>query len=299
MKILRRVFLKRIGKNKMKIGKYTLDIINSGYFALDGGAMFGIIPKPLWQKTNPPDDLNRIKLATRNLLLTNGNRKILIDTGMGNKWDEKLKNIYAIDKTNSLEGSLNDLNFKPEDITDVLLTHLHFDHTGGSTKIKNVGGGKLVPTFPNAKYFVQKKNYEWAVNPSERDRGSYIKDNFVPLMEQGVLNFIDGEEKFDDEIEFIIINGHTFAQQLIKISDSSNTILYCGDLFPTISHIPIPYVMAYDLQPLVTVEEKKKILTKAIDENWKIFFEHDPETAFATILKDEKGFRAKEKFIVF
>ncbi|HSP89132.1 MAG TPA: MBL fold metallo-hydrolase [Ignavibacteriaceae bacterium] len=280
----------------MKIGKYSLHIINSGFFALDGGAMFGIIPKPLWQKNNPPDEVNRIKLATRNLLLVNGSRKILIDTGMGNKWDDKAKNIYAIDQKNSLEQSLNELNLKTDDITDVLLTHLHFDHTGGSTKIENE---KLVPAFPNAKYYVQKKNYEWAIKPSERDKGSYLKDSFQPLFDEGVLNFFDGEEKFDDEIDFLIINGHTFAQQLIKISDSSNTILYCGDLFPTASHIPLPYVMAYDLQPLVTVEEKKKILTQAIDENWKIFFEHDPETAFATILKDEKGFRAKEKFIAF
>lgn len=278
----------------MKIGKYTLHIINSGYFALDGGAMFGIIPKPLWQKTNPPDDANRIKLATRNLLLTNGNRKILIDTGMGDKWDEKSKSIYAVDQSNSLEGSLSEMNLKPEDITDVILTHLHFDHTGGSTKIENQ---KLIPTFPNAKYYVQKKNYEWAVYPSDRDKGSYLKNNFQPLMEEGVLIFIDGEEKFDDEIEIVIINGHTFAQQLIKISDSSNTILYCADLFPTTSHIPIPYVMAYDLQPLVTVEEKKKILAKAIEKNWKIFFEHDPETALATVMKDEKGFRVNEKMV--
>jgi len=278
----------------MKIGKYTLHIINSGYFALDGGAMFGIIPKPLWQKTNPPDEANRIKLATRNLLLTNGNRKILIDTGMGDKWDEKSKSIYAVDQSNSLEGSLSEMNLKPEDITDVILTHLHFDHTGGSTKIENQ---KLIPTFPNAKYYVQKKNYEWAVYPSDRDKGSYLKNNFQPLMEEGVLIFIDGEEKFDDEIEIVIINGHTFAQQLIKISDSSNTILYCADLFPTTSHIPIPYVMAYDLQPLVTVEEKKKILAKAIEKNWKIFFEHDPETALATVMKDEKGFRVNEKMV--
>jgi len=277
---------------KMKIGKYTLHIINSGYFGLDGGAMFGIIPKPLWQKTNPPDEANRIKLATRNLLLTDGERKILIDTGNGNKWDEKSKSIYAFDWTQNLEGSLKELNLTPSDITDVILTHLHFDHTGGSTKIES---GKLVPTFPNAKYYVQKKNYEWAIKPSGRDRGSYLKDSFQPLIEEGVLNFIDGEEKFDDEIEFVIVNGHTFAQQLVKISDSSNTILFCGDLFPTTSHIPLPYIMAYDLQPLITVEEKKKILTKAIEENWKIFFEHDPETALATVMKDEKGFRVNEK----
>ena len=276
----------------MKIGKYTLHIINSGYFGLDGGAMFGIIPKPLWQKTNPPDEANRIKLATRNLLLTDGKRKILIDTGNGNKWDEKSKNIYGFDFTNSLEGSLNNLNLAPSDITDVILTHLHFDHTGGSTKIEN---DKLIPAFPNAKYYVQKENYEWAMNPSERDKGSYLKDSFEPLMKEGVLNFIEDQEKFDDEIEFVIINGHTFAQQLIKISDSSNTILYCADLFPTTSHIPLPYVMGYDLQPLVTVEEKKKVLAKAIEESWKIFFEHDPETALASVEKNEKGFRAIDK----
>ena len=276
----------------MKIGKYTLHIINSGYFGLDGGAMFGIIPKPLWQKTNPPDEANRIKLATRNLLLTDGKRKILIDTGNGNKWDEKSKNIYGFDFTNSLEGSLNNLNLTPSDITDVILTHLHFDHTGGSTKIEN---DKLIPAFPIAKYYVQKENYEWATNPSERDKGSYLKDSFEPLMKEGVLNFIEDQEKFDDEIEFVIINGHTFAQQLIKISDSSNTILYCADLFPTTSHIPLPYVMGYDLQPLVTVEEKKKVLAKAIEESWKIFFEHDPETALASVEKNEKGFRAIDK----
>jgi glyoxylase-like metal-dependent hydrolase (beta-lactamase superfamily II) len=259
---------------------------------LDGGAMFGIIPKPLWQKTNPPDEANRIKLATRNLLLTDGKRKIIIDTGMGDKWDEKLKNIYSVDQRESLKGSLSKLSFTPSDVTDVILTHLHFDHTGGSTEIEN---GKLVPAFSNAKYYVQKKNYEWAINPSDRDKGSYIKDNFKPLMDEGVLNFIDGEEKFDDEIEFIIFNGHTFGQQLIKISDSSNIIFYCADLFPTTSHIPIPYVMGYDLQPLVTVEEKKKILTRAMEESWKLFFEHDTETATATVTKDEKGFRVKEK----
>jgi glyoxylase-like metal-dependent hydrolase (beta-lactamase superfamily II) len=277
----------------MRIGKYHLHLIDSGYFALDGGAMFGIIPKPLWQKTNPPDDANRIKLATRNILLTNENRKILIDTGMGSKWDDKSKKIYSIDQTNSLKDSLKKLNLNPSDITDVILTHLHFDHTGGSTEIEN---GKLVPTFPNAKYYVQKKNYEWAINSSERDKGSYLKDSFQPLMDEGVLKLIEGEMKFDDEIEFIILNGHTFAQQLVKLSDSTNTIFYCADLFPTTSHIPLPYVMGYDLQPLVTVEEKKNILTKAIDENWKLFFEHDPETVMATVIKNEKGFSVNEKF---
>lgn len=281
----------------MKIGKYDVHIVESGYFGLDGGAMFGIIPKPLWQKTNPADDMNRIKLATRNLLLISDSKKILVDTGMGNKWDDKNSDIYAIDQeTNSLGQSLSKINLKPEDITDVILTHLHFDHTGGSTFIKD---GKPEPLFTNATYYVQKENYKWALNPSERDKGSYIKDNFVPLKEAGVLMQIEGEKQFDDEIDFIIVNGHTFGQQLLKLSDSANTFLYCCDLFPTSSHIPLPYVMGYDLQPLVTVAEKKKILKTALDEEWKLFFEHDPETAYATLQSTDKGIRIKEKFKSF
>jgi glyoxylase-like metal-dependent hydrolase (beta-lactamase superfamily II) len=277
----------------MQIGKYKLSVVNTGYFRLDGGAMFGIIPKNLWQKTNPPDDQNRIKLATRNLLLEKDGRKILIDTGMGDKWDEKARKIYDIDqKTNSIEIALHELNLKPEDITDVILTHLHFDHTGGSTKPEK---DKLVPAFPNAKYFVQKKNFEWAMNPSERDKGSYIKENFAPLVEEGVLNLIS-DESFDDEIDFIVVNGHTFGQQLLKISDTKNTILYCCDLFPTTSHIPLSYIMGYDLQPLITVTEKKKILPVAVEENWKLFFEHDPETVLATVINTDKGFKVGEKF---
>ena len=281
----------------MKIGKYEIHYITSGYFALDGGAMFGIIPKPLWEKTNSPDSVNRIKLATRNLLLISDNRKLLIDTGMGEKWDEKSRAIYDIkqDKT-SVESQLEKLNIRSGDITDVILTHLHFDHTGGSTRYDN---GKLIPAFPNAKYYVQRKNYEWACNPSERDRGSYIKDNFVPLMKAGVLNYTSGDDDFDDEIKFVVINGHTFAQQLLKISDSSNTLLFCGDLFPTVSHIPLPYVMGYDLQPLVTVEEKKNILSYAAEENWKLFFEHDADTAIATITTTDKGYKVNEKFNSF
>ncbi|MBK6915379.1 MAG: MBL fold metallo-hydrolase [Ignavibacteriales bacterium] len=285
----------------MKIGKYKLSLFVSGYFSLDGGAMFGIIPKPLWSKTNPTDEQNRVRLATRHLILQSDNRNIIIDTGMGNKWDDKSKSIYNIDSTHELEHELEDeLELEPElnnisaaSITDVLLTHLHFDHTGGSTKIEN---GKLIPTFPNAKYYVQKKNYDWAVNPSDRDKGSYIKENFEPLMKEGVLHFINGEEQFDDEISFILVNGHTFYQQLIKISDGDNTFLFVCDLLPFASHIPLPYIMGYDLQPLVTLNEKKIILKQAVDENWKLFFYHDPEIAYATLMQTDKGIRVQEKF---
>lgn len=279
----------------MNIGKYKLYIIDSGFFALDGGAMFGIIPKTIWQKTNPSDELNRITLATRNLLLVSDSKKILIDTGMGNKWDSKSNEIYKINQNEfSLISSLKKYNFFADDITDVILTHLHFDHTGGSTKIEN---GKLIPTFPNAKYFVSKKNFDWAVNPSDKDKGSYLKENFIPLIEEGILFFTNEKEKFfDDEIELFFFNGHTFGQQLIRIFDSTNTIFYCGDFFPTSSHLHLPFVMGYDLQPLVTINEKKEFLPKAVDQNWKLFFEHDPIYSSSTIIKTEKGFKAGEKF---
>ena len=277
----------------MKIGKYNIHTVNSGYFYLDGGAMFGIIPKPLWEKTNPADEANRIKLATRNLLLVSEDKKILIDTGMGNKWSKKLIEIYKIEQDEfSLQTSLAKLSVKPENITDVLLTHLHFDHTGGSTEMIN---GKLLPAFQNAKYHVSEKNFNWAMNSSERDKGSYVNDNFLPLFENGVLYFFK-DKLFDDEIDLIEVNGHTFGMQLVKISDSANIILFCADLFPFTSHIPLPYVMGYDLQPLLTVEEKKQILPKVVDENWKLCFEHDPFYPFATVEKTETGFRVKEKF---
>jgi glyoxylase-like metal-dependent hydrolase (beta-lactamase superfamily II) len=277
----------------MQIGEYKLTVINSGYFKLDGGAMFGIIPKALWERTNPPDSLNRISLITRNLLLQKKGRNILIDTGLGNKWDKKSISIYDIEQgASSIQSELLKTGLMPEDITDIILTHLHFDHTGGSTKVEN---GKLVPAFPNARYYVQKKNLEWAMNPTEKDRGSYIRDNFMPLVEYGVLNMIDGDTKFDNNIEFIVVNGHTFGQQLIKISDAANTLLYCCDMIPTASHIPLPYIMGYDLQPLVTLAEKKKLLQKAADDNWMLFFEHDPYTTAATVTKTDKGYKAEKK----
>ncbi|MBV6422189.1 MAG: putative quorum-quenching lactonase YtnP [Ignavibacteriaceae bacterium] len=280
----------------MKIGKYKLGIINSGSFGLDGGAMFGIIPKPLWQKTNPADDVNRVRLATRNLLLESDSKKIIIDTGMGSKWDEKSKNIYAIDEMLSMNSALESKGLKAEDITDVFLTHLHFDHTGGSTFSVNA---KYQPAFPNAKYYVQKQNYEWAINPSDRDRGSYIKENFQPLMDEGLLKFTNGNSMFDDEIEFLVINGHTFGQQMIKISDGINTILFCSDLMPFISHISLPYIMGYDLQPLVTLEEKLKYLKLALDENWKLFFGHDPDFAVATVKKLNERYAVDKSFRTF
>jgi glyoxylase-like metal-dependent hydrolase (beta-lactamase superfamily II) len=280
----------------MKIGKYELNIITSGYFGLDGGAMFGVVPKPLWQKTNPPDDSNRIKLSATHLVLESANKKIIIDTGMGNKMDEKFRKIYDVDESHSMDEGLRKIGLKRDDITDVFLTHLHFDHTGGSTRIED---RKVVPAFPNAKYYVQKKQYDWAIHPSDRDKASYIKDNYVPLLEEGVLNFTYGNEQFDDEIQFIETSGHTFGQQMIKISDTSNTILFCADLIPTSSHIPLPYIMGYDLQPMETLKEKMNILPRAAEENWKLFFGHDPSIAFCSIKQTDRGVIAAERFTAF
>lgn len=277
----------------MVSGKYSIKVIESGYFALDGGAMFGIIPKPLWEKTNPADGMNRIAMAARLLLLEWENEKMLIDTGMGEKWDEKSRNIYGIDPETTLEKSLKAAGVKPEEITKVLHTHLHFDHAGGSVKEED---GKLVPAFPNAKYFVRKKNFEWGSSPSDRDRGSYIKQNFVPLMEHGVLELIDDATmEFMDGISLYEINGHTFGQQAIKISDGAQTLFFCADLIPMHAHVPLPYIMGYDLQPLVTLQEKKEVLAKASDEDWTLVVQHDPEVVAVKVERTDKGFRVKEK----
>ncbi len=279
----------------MTIGKYTLHQIDSGFFALDGGAMFGIIPKPLWTKTNIADDRNRIKLTTRNLLLVNDSRKILIDTGMGQKWDKKSKDIYAIDQTESeLTNSLQFLGIEPEDITDVLLTHLHFDHTGGSTVLRN---NKLEPAFPNASYYVQEQNFEWAQHSTERDKGSYIKENFEILAKEGLLKVLKGNvEKLDEEISIVRVNGHTRGQQLFHLHDSSTNLLYCADILPTAGHLPLQYIPGYDLQPLITLQERKLLWKKAAEEDWFLFLEHDPENCCIKIESTEDGYLVAEQY---
>ncbi len=277
----------------MQIGNYTLTSINTGTFALDGGAMFGVVPWVFWSKTNPPDERQRITLAARCLLIRGEGRTILVDTGNGNKWNSKLKDIYRLDNSvHTLEDSLATAGVKPEDVTDVILTHLHFDHCGGSTQIvKN----KLVPTFPNAAHYVQKAHWELSQNPTDRDRASFMRDDFQILREQGMLKFVEGEQEIFPGISVLVCNGHTMAQQLPKISDGKNTLLFLCDLVPTTSHIPFPYIMGYDLRPLTTLEEKKRILPQAEAEGWTLFFEHDSETVAVKLQKTEKGYSIKEK----
>jgi glyoxylase-like metal-dependent hydrolase (beta-lactamase superfamily II) len=276
----------------MIIGKYKLILLDTGTFGLDGGAMFGIIPKPLWDKKIDADEKNRIKLGGRCLLLKSESRNILIETGIGNFWDEKFRKIYDLDfSEHSLKNSLNANGIKEDDITDVILTHLHFDHVGGAVIQKN---NKFIPAFPNASYYVQRDHFNWAVNPSDKDRGSFIPHTFLPLYEEGILKFIDGNTVFDDEIELIVINGHTISQQMVKLSGSADSFLFCGDLIPTMHHIPVPYVMGYDIQPMITVEEKKRFLNIAVEQNWKLIFGHDHKIACADIIKSEKGFTVNQ-----
>ena len=272
----------------MKIGNYQIHPIETGRFALDGGAMFGVVPKPLWEKINPPDDRNRITLSARALLVVGNNRKILIDNGNGSKFTEKQVDIYRLEMDEfDLSRSLHQYGLTPHDITDVILTHLHFDHAGGSTVRDN---GVLRPTFPNAKYYVQKSQWNQAMNPTEKDRGSYMPDDYLPLRNAGVLEFVDGEFEIFPLISLVVLHGHTSALQVPKISDGVTTLLYSCDLFPTASHILLPYIMAYDLRPLVTLEEKKRILEAACEEDWTLFFEHDPKVLAGKVKRTGKGY---------
>jgi len=278
----------------LKIADYEILTLESGYVSLDGGAMFGVVPKPLWSKSNPADELNRIILAMRLLLIKSADRIIITDAGVGKKMNEKLSKIYNVDhSTHDLISGLAAHNIKPEDITDVIITHLHFDHIGGATWQDEKNDLQL--TFPNATHHVQKKHWEWAVKPSEKDGASFMGENYLPIQENNRLNLLDGPGQLFPGIEMIVLNGHTPYMQGIKISDGNETLFYCADLCPTATHIPLPYIMGYDVQPMVTLEEKKTIFPKAVEENWTFVFEHDPYNVAKKIIKTEKGFFAGEK----
>lgn len=280
----------------MNIGGYKLYSIETSRFSLDGGAMFGIIPKPIWEKETPADSLNRINMVTRSLLLIGHDRKIIVDTGNGDKWQDKFKSIYNIDtETVNLNTSLAKYNFTVEDITDVFCTHMHFDHIGGNTKFYN---GKLVPVFPNATYWVQKENWDLANSPSEKDQGSFMEADWSVLAENGMVQLVNGEDQFLPEINLELSHGHTLGMMLPKIQDSSKTIVYMADLIPMATHLPIPWVMAYDIHPALTVKEKQKLLPKALAENWILFFEHDPTHQACTINFDGKHYRLKESVTI-
>ncbi len=275
---------------QLTIGPYTLTPLETGRFALDGGAMFGVVPKNLWSKSNPPDEQNRIPMAMRALLVQGNGKNILIDSGMGEKYDDKLRSIYKLDNSGgTIITSLTEVGLKPEDITDVLQTHLHFDHCGGSVIL--TADGKLVPTFPNAKHYVQKEALAWARKPTEKDRASFLKNDWEPLVAEGMLEEIDGAGEWLPGINLHIFNGHTKAQQLPEITDGTSHLFFCADLVPTKAQINFPYVMGYDNFPLTTLEEKKRIIPKMYEEKWMLFLEHDPVDAIVTIEATERGFK--------
>ena len=279
----------------MQIGRYRLSSIETGRFALDGGAMFGVVPKALWEKKIPADARNRIPMAVRTLLLEElaGPRKILVDTGIGQKWDSKGQEIYGIDHgTLRLETSLAAKGLTPADISDVLLTHLHFDHAGGATRRVD---GRLVPTFPRATYWVQRRNLAWAENPVEKDRASYLQENWKPLQEHGQLQVLDAAGEWLPGIELLLSDGHTQCMQLPHVHGPEGHLLYCADLIPTSAHVPVAWTMGYDNHPITVMEEKKRILERASAEGWTLFFEHDPYGPAATIEWTTKGYAVKAR----
>jgi len=272
-----------------------LHTIDTGFFKLDGGAMFGVVPKTIWSKTNPADENNLCTWAMRCLLVEDGNRLILIDTGIGNKQDARFFNHYYLHGDASLDSSLAKLGFSVGDITDVFLTHLHFDHVGGAVKRD---GEKLLPAFENATYWSNKQHWDWAVFPNEREKASFLKENILPIQESGQLKFIDAEDgaKFTDDFNIRLVYGHTDAMMLPLISYNGKKILYMADLLPSVGHLPIPYVMAYDMFPLTTLNEKKLFLNEALQNEYILYFEHDPVNECCTLQQTEKGIRFRDTF---
>ena len=272
-----------------------LSSINAGNFKLDGGAMHGVVPKSMWNKVNPADDNNMCSWAMRCMLIEHGNYRILIDNGMGNKQDEKFFGHYFPHGEDSIEKGLAAHGFTTDDITDVFLTHLHFDHCGGSI-VRD--GDKLVPAFKNALYWSNHNHWKSALAPNEREKASFLKENILPIEASGQLRFVetpDGDEWLQD-IRLRYVNGHTDAMMLPQIKYNDTTILFCADLFPSVAHISLPWVMAYDMRPLDTLNEKHRILNEAVANNWVLFFEHDNVNECCTLQQTDRGIKVKETF---
>jgi len=283
----------------------NLYTVNTELFKLDGGAMFGVVPKSIWNKLNPADDNNLCTWAMRLLLIEDGKKLILIDTGIGNKQDAKFFGHYYLHGNDTLDKSLNSLGFSKDDITDVILTHLHFDHCGGSIIRQD---GVLKSAFKNAIYWSNERHWHWATNPNAREKASFLKENIAPIQESGQLKFIEaptnvpgssgvlGTAAFNENISLRFVNGHTDMMMLPQIHYKGRTIVYMADLLPSVAHIPVPYIMAYDMFPLTTLNEKMSFLTEAAENDYILFFEHDPVNECCSLQQTEKGVRQKEVF---
>lgn len=273
----------------LNLGPFTLHVIETGRFKLDGGAMFGVVPKTLWSKYIPADEKNRIPMAMRCLLITSENtgKTYLIDNGCGTKFNEKMQDIYGLDHSHSsLEKSLEFHGFTPEDITDIIFSHLHFDHCGGTTFYDQ--DNNIQHTFPDATYHVPKKHWDTATHPNAREKASFLADNINPIKTSGRLHLVDENHTYEKGLSAIPVNGHTISQQLPKISAAGKTIVFAADLLPTHVHVPLPWVMGYDMYPVQTLKEKQRILDTAIAENWYFYMEHDAQAEVITIT-EEKG----------
>lgn len=270
----------------------TLQTLDTGLFKLDGGAMFGVVPKPIWQKLNPADEQNRCTWAMRCLLCEHDDRLLLVDTGIGDKQDAKFFGHYDLHGEATLLGSIRTAGYDIADVTDVLLTHLHFDHVGGAVKRVD---NELTPAFPNATYWVHPDHWHWAINPNPREKASFLAENILPLQESGQLYFLTESQFPFADIDLLYVDGHTEKMALPLFHVNGRTIAYMADLIPSSAHILLPYVMSYDVRPLLTMDEKSRVLQRAVDENWILVFEHDPVTEAATVELTEKGIRIKEK----
>ncbi len=268
----------------MKFGELEFHIISAGHVLLDGGAMFGVIPRPMWEKKTPPDARNRIVLSMNSLLINAGGKRILVETGAGDKMNAKAREIYGLDGP-FVEDELRGYGLRPEDIDIVLNTHLHFDHCGGNTRVEK---DKVVPTFPNARYIVQRGEFEHAMSPNERDRASYFPENYAPLEAAGLFTLLDGDGEIAPGVEVIKLPGHTAHMQGVKLTGGGKTAFLLADLVPMTAHLPLPWIMGYDLYPMTTLENKKRWIPKVVQEGWLALFAHDPRVP-AAFLRERDG----------
>ncbi len=269
--------------------------INAGHFKLDGGAMFGTVPKSIWHKLNPADENNMCSWAMRCLLIEDGNRLFLIDNGMGNKQSEKFFGYYYMHGNDTLENSLNQAGFTADDVTDMILSHLHFDHCGGSIQFDKDKTG-YEPAFKNAVYYSTKRHWKWATEPNPREKPSFLSENILPIQESGQLKFLNEGESITENISVMFANGHTDGMMVPHIKYKGKTLVYMADMMPSVGHIPVNYVMGYDTRPLLTMQEREPFMKRAADEEYILFLEHDPVNECCTVQHTDKGVRLKEKF---